>query len=182
MIRLLTGVTLFFISAGFQAQAVLPDGADAAVLQERYGDWVVICQESKETAAPQCTALQVQTKAGVRVLSAELRGDTETSLTGKLTLPFGLALAEGVTLSVYDKRLDTLHFNTCVPEGCIVPVQWDKEQAKELLKANKWTLTGKNSGDGAETIELQLPVNGLDKALQRIQFLQEEKTDTPPSP
>ncbi len=61
-------------------------------------------------------------------------------------------------------------------------MQWDKEQAKELLKANKWTLTGKNSGDGAETIELQLPVNGLDKALQRIQFLQGEKTDTPPSP
>lgn len=181
MIRLLIGVTLFFVSAGFQAQAVLPDGADAAVLQERYGDWMVICQESKETTAPQCTALQVQTKAGVRILSAELSGDPETSLTGKLTLPFGLALAEGVRLSADDKSLGTLNFSICVPEGCIVPVQWDKERAKELLKATKWTLMGKNSGENAEKIELQLPVNGLDKALQRIQLLQAKKTDTPPS-
>lgn len=49
------------------------------------------------------------------------------------------------------------------------------------MNASKWTLTGKNSGVSAEKIELQLPVNGLDKALQRIQFLQAKKTDTPPS-
>ncbi|WP_049850164.1 invasion associated locus B family protein [Trabulsiella odontotermitis] len=182
MKRLLTGVALIYMSAGFQAQAVLPDGADAVVLQERYGNWMVICQENTDTAGTVCSALQLQTNAGARVLSAELSGDPETSLTGKLTLPFGLALAEGVRLSADDKNLDTLKFSTCVPEGCVVPVQWDKEQVKILMKANKWTLTGKNSGGGAEKIELQLPVNGLDKALQRIQVLQGKKTDTPPSP
>lgn len=108
-------------------------------------------------------------------------GDPETSLTGTLTLPFGLALTEGISLSADEKPLQTLKFSTCLPEGCVVPVQWDKEQVKILMNAGKWTLTGKNSGVSAEKIELQLPVNGLDKALQRIQFLQAKKSDTPPS-
>lgn len=181
MKRLLAAAALICLSSGFQAQAVLPDGADAVVLQERYGNWMVVCQENTDTAGTVCSALQVQTRAGARVLSAQLSGDPETSLTGTLTLPFGLALTEGISLSADEKPLQTLKFSTCLPEGCVVPVQWDKEQVKILMNAGKWTLTGKNSGVSAEKIELQLPVNGLDKALQRIQFLQAKKTDTPPS-
>ncbi|HFQ8225506.1 MAG: invasion associated locus B family protein [Enterobacterales bacterium] len=181
MKRLLAGVVLCCMVAGSQVQAVLPDGADAMVLQERYGNWMAVCQESKAKAGMECSAVQVQATSGIRVLSAQLSGTPETSLTGKLVLPFGMALMDGISLSADDKEQQTLKFSTCVPEGCVIPVQWNKEQLKTLMAASKWTLTGKNAAEADKKTELQLPVDGLDKALRRIQFLEGEKADTPPS-
>jgi len=109
-------------SAAGQAEGNLPGGASS--LQERHGDWLVTCgvvpQNGATGKACVLSQQQVDQSNNRRILSVEFR-PTPDGAAGTLILPFGLALARGITIGVDDAAPgDPVPFGTCLPVGCIV--------------------------------------------------------------
>lgn len=105
-----------------ESPSSLPGGASSE--QETYQDWRVACVQTK---VKHCAMLQQQArKGGQRVLSMELAAGTDgQGATGTLVLPFGLALHAGVSLQIDDQPVgDPLAFKTCLPAGCVVPIEF----------------------------------------------------------
>jgi len=105
------------------AASTLPGGASS--LQETYDDWQVVCGQQGGVKRCAMVQQQISKENRQRVLDIELwpAGD---KLQGALMLPFGLALDQGVTLQVDDAAPgQPLHFRTCLPGGCVVPLSFD---------------------------------------------------------
>nr|WP_272211199.1 invasion associated locus B family protein [Marinicella sp. W31]MDC2877087.1 invasion associated locus B family protein [Marinicella sp. W31] len=152
-----------------QAFSALPEGASS--LNETYQDWRVTCVSDGTNDRCAMTFEQVMKDSGQRVLAIELNAPTADSAQGVLIMPFGLALAQGVSLNV-DTETDgpTFGFSTCMPQGCIVPVK--------LSAANLDTL--KNGGilhvsavpiDGGDRIDIQVSLKGFTAAYNRLNAL-----------
>ncbi|RUZ16287.1 Invasion associated locus B family protein, partial [Mesorhizobium sp. M7A.F.Ca.US.007.01.2.1] len=82
----------------------LPGGASA--LSETHGDWTVNCQISGATKTCSLSHQQFNKQNNQRLLAIELSSKTGEDATGTLALPFGLALAKGVSLTIDDQKLD----------------------------------------------------------------------------
>lgn len=146
--------------------ATLPGGASS--LQETYDAWRVVCLQ--QGTAPRCSVIQQQAQqSGQQVLAIELLADAATKqLKGTLVLPFGLALAKGVSLSEGDKALgDSLAFSTCVPAGCIVPLTFDAATLARLRKGTSLKVMA-TAADGRQPVELPISLKGLAPAIDRI--------------
>ena len=144
----------------------LPNGASS--LQETYQDWSLACQGVPQIV---CTVSQQQTQQnGQRVMAIELRRNGDGTLAGNLVLPFGLALEAGVVLQIDDAAPQKpLRFSTCLPGGCLVPLNFD---AKAVI-ALKTSAALKVKAQGMDTKELALPISlkGLAAALDRLAVL-----------
>ncbi|WP_245517275.1 invasion associated locus B family protein, partial [Mesorhizobium sp. M1C.F.Ca.ET.196.01.1.1] len=87
-----------------------------------HGDWTVNCQVTGTNKVCSLSHQQFNKQSGQRLLAIELTTKTGQDAAGTLALPFGLALASGISLEIDDKKLDgTLQFNTCQAVGCLVP-------------------------------------------------------------
>ncbi len=149
----------------------LPGGASS--LNETYQDWRVVCQKNNQTA--QCLVVQQENenKTHQHILTLELqpRGDR---IAGFATLPFGLALAKGATLHADAHPIaDVQAFTTCVPAGCLVPVNLTTQQFIELQKGTKVeiravSVTGQN-------VSIPFSNKGLEQAMARITALSSSK-------
>ena len=89
--------------------AALPGGASS--LNETHGDWTVTCTAADGSA--RCTISQVQVNnENQRVLTVELAAtEGGTAASGTLILPFGLAIDNGVAMSI---SLHMEDFNSAV--------------------------------------------------------------------
>ncbi len=90
-----------------------------------------------------CTFSQTQTKqdqpAGSRV---ELTLGPDGSIVGVLAMPFGLALANGVTLAIDDGEPGAaLPFQTCLPAGCLVQLKFGADKIADLGRAKQLKIT-----------------------------------------
>jgi invasion protein IalB len=148
--------------------ATLPGGATS--LRETYEDWLVVC-----VAAPagKACAMQQELKSqqtGQRVLAVELQ-PSASGATGTLVLPFGVALDNGATVQVDDGAPGArLRFRTCLPAGCIVPVNFDAQMLAQLRKGASMMIKAQPDGGGNE---MQVPVSlkGFGAALDRTAAL-----------
>jgi invasion protein IalB len=67
------------------------------------------------------------------VLAIELRKGEGDAASGNLALPFGLLLDAGAVLQIDDGQpLEPLRFSTCLPAGCLVPLNFDADTVTAL--------------------------------------------------
>lgn len=150
--------------------ANLPGGASS--LQENYQDWVVVCAQQTgadaQSVVKRCAMnqQQVNQKGGQRVLALELR-PAGSAFDATLFLPFGLALDKGVTLQVDGGQVtQTYRFRTCIPAGCVVPLNFDAAFMASLEKGS--TLKINAVADGGTDTPLSISLKGFGAASARL--------------
>lgn len=147
------------------AKPQLPGGASA--LSETHGDWTVNCQVTGTNKVCSLSHQQFNKQSGQRLLAIELTTKTGQDSTGTLALPFGLALANGISLEIDDKKLDgTLQFNTCQAVGCLVPVTFDADTTP-LLQNGTTLKINAIAADTMQPISFTISLNGFGSALAR---------------
>jgi len=149
-------------AAGSSA-STLPGGASS--LQETYDDWQVACGQQGGVKRCAMGQQQISKENRQRVLDIELwpAGD---KLEGALMLPFGLALDQGVTLQVDDAAPgQPLHFRTCLPGGCVVPLSFDGRSLSALLHGT--ALKFKAVVDGGGIAPFTISLKGFSGAYNR---------------
>lgn len=143
----------------------LPGGASA--LSETHGDWTVNCQIAGTTKTCSLSHQQFNKQSNQRLLAIELSSRTGDDATGTLALPFGLALAKGISLTIDDQKLDgSLQFKTCQVVGCLVPVAFDAN-VTPLLKAGTTLKVDAFAADTGQAVNFSIPLNGFGGALAR---------------
>ena len=147
------------------AKPQLPGGASA--LSETHGDWTVNCQVTGTNKICSLSHQQFNKQSGQRLLALELTTKSGQDATGTLALPFGLALAKGVTLEIDDQKLEgSLQFNTCQAVGCLVPVTFNADTTP-LLQNGTTLKINATAADTAQPIVFTISLNGFAGALAR---------------
>lgn len=174
-VRLLGGLWGCVLLSGVSAYAAssLPNGASS--LRERYQDWDVACLAPDDGARGdghiQCAMQQqaLEPRSHRRVMSIRLETDG-TQVRGVATVPFGLDLVRGLTLTNASQPVgDVYSFSTCLPTGCLVPLSFDDQQWASLLKEPKAVFTAMTFS--GKPMKLFFSTKGLDQALQRVRSL-----------
>jgi len=152
-------------AADAAAKPQLPGGASA--LSETHGDWTVNCQVTGTNKVCSLSHQQFNKQSGQRLLAIELTTKTGRDAAGTLALPFGLALANGISLEIDDKKLDgTLQFNTCQAVGCLVPVTFDAD-ITPLMQNGTTLKINATAADTTQPISFTISLNGFGSALAR---------------
>ena len=149
---------------GQAAPLTLSDGASSST--ETFGDWQVVC--SQQPQGPTCEMVQQQLdpQTQSRLLSAEFRLNAD-NLVGILVLPFGLELDRGVTLEADGVKFPQPdHYLTCLPVGCIVPLQLDPGHAVALGRAKSLHLLV--STETGNNLTLSLSLRGFADAIAKL--------------
>lgn len=157
------------INSAYADDPALPNGA--STLQETYGKWSVSCKQEAARQLCRVSQVQVEDKSKKRLFAFELGELSEAKANGMLLLPFGLALGKGVVFQVDDKAAGApLAFSTCVPAGCLVPLNLDAALLKQLQKGKllKMNVTPVNS---AATTTFTVPLDGFEAAYKRAASL-----------
>ena len=159
------------VAAAAPARAPAPQNGPAT-LEEKHGDWTVSCTNSG--AARRCSFGQglFAAETGQRVLSLELGpADADGNLRGTLFAPFSLSFEAGATLSIGAQKLaGPLPFLTCVQQGCVVPVSFDRA-AMAALGAGEALTFSAVAVSGARPIALELSLDGFAAAAERTATL-----------
>ncbi|MGU3576138.1 invasion associated locus B family protein [Brucellaceae bacterium C25G] len=172
----LTAALLVSCGGAFSAYAQdtaspLPGGATS--LSETHGDWAVQCrlQQIKDAAPkPLCSlSQQQQDNKGSRVLAIELQ-PSDTGASGALVLPFGLQLSKGVALQIDEAKAGAAQtFSTCLPAGCIVPLNFGEAQLKALNAGKALNLIAESTN--GQEVKLSVSLQGFNAAVSRVKDL-----------
>lgn len=147
----------------------LPNGATS--LNETYQDWLVLCQAGENGRVCLMTQQQRKSDTNQLVLAAEFVSVTADAIRGSLVLPFGLRLADGVTMQIDDGAVSPpLPFSTCLPAGCIMEIAFDAATINALRAGTTAKLVA-TAHDGGQKIQLALSLKGLAAAADRIMAL-----------
>ncbi len=150
--------------------ASLPGGASS--LNETYQDWQVSC--ALRDGKKRCAMIQIQSQQnnGQRVLSIELNAAVAASVEGILVLPFGLDLEKGANLVIDDSAQSLpIKFRTCLPVGCVLPVQFDST-ALQALKSGA-VLKVNSVADGGQEQPFAISLKGFSVAIDRLTALKD---------
>ena len=160
---------LVSISPSEAAFAQMPDGASS--INETYQDWRVTCIKNENVDRCSMLHSQVAKDSGQRVLSVELTAPSADKLQGIILMPFGLALANGVKLAVDDGATGpTFGFSTCLPQGCIVPIEFDQSKIDNLKNGATLNINA-TIMDSGETINIAASLKGFTAAYNRLNEL-----------
>lgn len=141
----------------------LPGGASA--ISETHGNWIVNCQVINSTPLCSFSHQQMDNK-NQRVFAIELTPRNEGA-SGNAALPFGLALQNGVTISVDDKPLgEKWSFSTCLIGGCLVPFELDGPKLAQLNRGKTMKISGL-ALDGGREVSFSVPLDGFASARER---------------
>lgn len=166
---LCTIALLTLLSTPVGAQS-LPGGASA--VNEVHGDWGVACATQAESVRCALTHSQLSNDANrSRILAIELAAvDPDGAIAGVMVLPFGLRLDTGVTITIDDQGESAARFSTCLPAGCIVPLNFDAEAMAAITAGEIMTITATIDDSGQET-KFSVPLNGMASGLERMSTL-----------
>lgn len=150
----------------------LPNGATA--LNETFNDWSVNCRAQGKQGAMKtnCTMQQVQLQKNTRkrVLTVNFNSQPGGAVKGSIVLPFGLDLAAGVKLRIdAGEPTAPIPFRTCVPMGCLIPIDWKSETTDALRKATALKVETR-SVDGKD-MPFSISLKGFGAALDRASSL-----------
>lgn len=149
-----------------EAPTALPNGATS--LNETYQDWVVLCAATDKGRACVMTQQQHKQDTGQLVLAAEFTQISKDTVQGSLVMPFGLKLADGVTMQIDDGPVSKpLPFFTCLPAGCIVPFSFDATTVKALRSGSVAKLVAK-AHDSGQNVQLGISLKGFASAQDRV--------------
>ncbi len=162
-------LTALVVAAGVTTSPVmaapLPGGASSLV--ETFQDWVVACQAQETTTTCLLRQVQTNTQNSQTVLTVELRNAGGGRLDGALLMPFGLALAKGVTLKIDDAAAGALSFSTCVPQGCLVPISLDVALVTKMKSGTALNISAA-ALNPAQPVALKVSLKGFPAALNRV--------------
>jgi invasion protein IalB len=163
--------TMLLTGAGLstaQAQTASDDAQGKPTATETYGDWSVICRNIPQEGKTCAMSQMIKNKEGQRMLAIELRpaGD---KLGGFMVLPFGVAVTKGVRLQIDDQDTRTVDFHTCLPVGCIAPLEFSSSDLKDLRKGKALNVTASIATGGEANGPLSL--KGFTKAVERTRAL-----------
>lgn len=160
-------LALFSMPAGAQS---LPGGASA--LNEVHGDWAVACATEAQAVRCALTHSQLSNDANrSRILGIELAAvDPDGAIKGAMVLPFGLRLDAGITIAVDEQAQNAARFSTCLPVGCIVPLNFDAGAIATMKSGKIMTVTATIDDSGQET-KFSVPLNGIASGLERMSTL-----------
>ncbi len=145
--------------------ATLPNGASS--INESYGDWTVACRIVDKQK--QCLLSQAQRNrdTGQRLFAIELRPPAAGKTEGTILMPFGLNLDAGAVLKLDDKDLGKgLRFSTCVPQGCLLPVNFPTVATDAMRKGAKLVVASLNLSSN-EPVTFNVSLNGFAAVLAR---------------
>ena len=150
----------------------LPGGATS--LNETHGDWTVACATPEDNVWCAVSQVQINSENRQRVLSVELTAmDGGNAASGTFVMPFGLALDQGVVLSIGEgEPLAALRFSTCFPSGCLVPFSFDASMISIMRASAALTIKAMADGSGQE-LTLPVSLHGFSSALARASELSE---------
>ncbi|WP_057460801.1 invasion associated locus B family protein [Pseudovibrio sp. POLY-S9] len=139
---------------------------------ETYKDWTLRCVpvEGKQT----CQMMQELSskQSGQRVLAFVIDKQAgRAPVTGTLILPFGLELDAGINAKIDEQTaFERLAFSTCVPAGCLAPVELSDALTEQLKTGQNLTLTLK-SISSQQPVSIELSLSGFSAALARLNAL-----------
>lgn len=156
----LAGVLVGWIGRGV-ATGIPADSAQVTF----YQNWRVICPE-RTAKDKSCRIVQevVDEKTGqtqARIAIANEKGKKTPSLF--LTVPLRVLLEPGVGLRLGADPVKTYPFQTCVEEGCVAIVPFDKNMEKSLLQAQVSSLSVASPQDGT-VIDMPFSMKGFQEA------------------
>lgn len=160
------------LAAPFIAQAAtsLPNGASS--LTETYDSWTVSCNVQAQGDAKKviCSMTQQQVdERRQRALAAEFSPNKD-GIGGALVLPFGLNLTSGAILQLDENPPEQpIAFSTCMPGGCILPINFNASQTDAIAKGKALAVT--TQALGGNDIKLNVPLDGFSAALKRTREL-----------
>lgn len=160
-------VTVFVVMCAGPAFAQgLPGGASS--LNEKHGDWTVACAMRENAVNCAISQTQVRGENRQRVLTVELTAtEGGNAASGTLVMPFGLALDQGVVLSINEGEfLPPLRFSTCLPTGCLVPLVFDKAAVTAMRAGTALKAKAAANGSGKE-VNFSISLAGFSSALAR---------------
>ncbi len=155
-----------FVAQSAATAAQLPNGASS--IKETYGDWTVSCRLLE--GQKQCLLLQAQgdTQTKQRIFEIELRTPKDGKTEGTVLMPFGLKLVSGAILSLDDKVLGQgLHFSTCTPQGCLLPLSLQTATIDAMKKGKMFTVASLNLNNG-EVVAFKISLEGFAAASARV--------------
>ncbi|MQT15104.1 invasion associated locus B family protein [Segnochrobactrum spirostomi] len=152
-----------------QATSTLPGGATS--LQETYDDWSVACAMPGGRKSCSFSQTQVNQQNQQRVLAIELTSGQDGAITGVLAMPFGLALADGVTLQIDDAAPGgQIAYQTCLPVGCVVPLKFNADYLANLEKGKQLKVNAV-AADTGKPLTFTISLKGFAPALSRTRSL-----------
>jgi invasion protein IalB len=155
-----------FVAQSAPLAAHLPNGASS--INETYGDWTVNCRLLE--GQKQCLLLQAQgnNQTKQRIFEIQLRAPKDGKTEGTILMPFGLKLDSGAVLSLDDKDLGQgLHFSTCTPQGCLLPVSLQTTTIEAMKKSKMLTVASLNLNNG-EVVAFKVSLEGFVAASARV--------------
>jgi len=170
MKRTLLTLSLMLPAAAFaQTPVTFPGGASS--VQETFQDWQVSCSIRNETRLCSLSQQQRHKDNSQLVLALDLAPAAKDGVAGQLVLPFGLKLADGVTLQIdAGTPFQPLAFSTCLPAGCVVPVAFNAATVKALRSATALKLAT-TASDTPDRLEFAVSLKGFAGALDRAKTL-----------
>jgi invasion protein IalB len=144
----------------------LPNGASS--INESYGSWTVSCRLNDGQKL--CTLAQIQgnKQTGQRTFGIELLTPKSGKIDGTVVMPFGLKLDAGASLKLDDKDFgQTLHFSTCIPDGCLLPVSFPTTAIEALQKGTALSVNSIGLGNG-QPVTFSISLDGFAAALKRV--------------
>jgi len=148
------------------AAGLLPGGASS--LQENFEDWSIVCTQAASGPVCALTQVQVDSQSQQRMLAVELKVQANDQISGAVVLPFGLAVARGVTLQFDDGSASaTMPFRTCVPAGCLVPLSFSGTSLASLKQAKVLNVNAV-AAEGEGPVKIPISLKGFSAALLRI--------------
>ncbi len=159
-------VAILLATVGSTAAQGLAGGATS--LSETHADWTVTC--TTRESAVQCAMSQTQVRGEnrQRVLAVEMTAtEGGNSASGMLVMPFGLALDQGVVLSIDEGEfLPPLRFSTCLPAGCVVPLMFNQDAITAMRAGTALKAKAAANGSGQE-VNFSISLSGFTSALAR---------------
>jgi invasion protein IalB len=131
---------------GTQAPPIAPKPPEQPppAVAGKFGDWSLVCQESKEKAKPaQCVLLQrlVETSSKKTVFGLTVGYGPQGDLILNLRAPLGVALAKGVEMSLEPQTIHRAAFSACFPDGCQATLVLTSDLQQQMRKFEKAELT-----------------------------------------
>jgi invasion protein IalB len=133
-----------------------------------YGSWEARCATLPGATTRLCTAvLEVVDNKTKGVLMTWIVGpDDKGGLQSVFQTPTGIMVSSGVDVKLGNAAAHKINFQSCAPQQCLAAAPMNNAFVKEVVTAPQAdvTLTAMNG----RTLNFNLPVTGLDKALAAI--------------